>query len=370
MMLTESSYIIAIIAGAVLAWPFYHHDPANTRTRRSPGTLSVGPSSPVNTTQILPRQFEIPCTLYVPDSDPNKQDHAAQLRQAWVDAVQLAAFTHAAFEHSYPPINEDVFDRYFQEGNQKFVQNVFGVVGKYHNPDNLDTSKLENLRSVVGNGVDYSEKFSELTLSWRDHPDIPENERYCGQNEDPDHPWTHIAYLWQFDDMGNRAIINVCDTAFRFPQLSAIEQNVPATWTADPGCAGLGDEDTGWMTSLGGHLLHEFTHWEYLTKDIPGFEDVVEKTPDKIIGDYKYELWREEVEDEDFSEDPSTGYGPFKARELNFVTETKNLGQRNADNYRWYAQSKYWSFKCERDFATNDGYTGGHGDILRYELDH
>lgn len=131
-------------------------------------------------------------------------------------------------------------------------------------------------------------------------------------------------------------------------------------------CSGLGQYDSGLMTSLGAHLLHEMIHWRQLIRAANNqerFDTVIthhvwirEPDPDDP-DDYIYE---EEEHDyiDDYSKseyqnppaNPQTGYGPKNAHDL--VLNGNQASFRNADNYRWYAVSRYWSWKCT---DANDG---------------
>jgi hypothetical protein len=136
----------------------------------------------------------------------------------------------------------------------------------------------------------------------------------------------------------------------------------------------MGDYDNGFMTSLGGHLLHELMHWDYLFQGVPGYDEAVKATLRGRIDDYDYETWSEGLKDEfpdlEWPEEPSNGYQPNNARELNGASEQENLGRRNADNYRWYSQSKYWSFRCKKEFGANEDYDQHSDDRLRWNLPH
>ena len=169
---------------------------------------------------------------------------------------------------------------------------------------------------------------------------------------DPD--VTLFAHTRQFADLGNQALISICPVSFRFPSLGQILD--PSK--AGPGCAGLGPVDSGWMTSLGGHILHELIRWRFLVYDGPLFDETIvehEGVPDgeNIISDY---------DSEESSEiEPPNGYGPYNTRQRR--EHKNNDAVNNVDNYRWYAQSMYWKWKCGRSFgpAPDDSYT----DMLR-----
>jgi|SRR5271155_3743541 len=101
-------------------------------------------------------------------------------------------------------------------------------------------------------------------------------------------------------------------------------------------CECLGDTDSYLMQSGGAVLLHEFMHWRALTSQAPGFDDFIGPTPE-IITDWK------PGPSHAFTT-PKNGYGPQRSAEL--VTHANGDARRNADNYMWYALSKYWGDKC------------------------
>lgn len=104
-------------------------------------------------------------------------------------------------------------------------------------------------------------KYISLTISWGDNQRLPEDEKDC-QNIDSDFEWA--AYTTQFGELGNEAWMSLCEETMLFPSLAEIED----PQQAGPGCDGLGSTDSGWMTSLGGHILHELIHWRFLLEDV------------------------------------------------------------------------------------------------------
>lgn len=108
------------------------------------------------------------------------------------------------------------------------------------------------------------------------------------------------------------------------------------------------------MTTLGAHLLHEMVHWRILCRAsdneqewdqvIPHVLDGLdEPTTVDWIDDYLYDEYH------DKNIDPSDGYGPIHAWDL--VINDVGDSFPNADNYRWYAVSKYWMYRCNKHFG-------------------
>lgn len=175
--------------------------------------------------------------------------------------------------------------------------------------------------------------------------EIPQSEQPDLENPDLD------LFCTTFQDRGpegNRAYTQVYRRAFDYPSLNDIFTKRT--------CAGLGRYDSGLMTSLGAHLLHEMVHWRLLVRasnNEEQFDEVIPHTvlvPDPNDEDELQEEDRDYIDDYDRNQyedpdiDPRTGYGPTNAHEL--VINGDDACFRNADNYRWYAVSKYWSWKC------------------------
>lgn len=154
-----------------------------------------------------------------------------------------------------------------------------------------------------------------------------------------------------FQDKGPReekAYTQVYKRAFDFPSFDEI--------FTKRGCGGLGQYDSGLMTSLGAHLLHEMVHWRLLVRaenNRERFDAVIPHVvilPDPDDEDLEIEEEHDYIDDydrdqqEDPEIDPLTGYGPKNAHDL--VVNGGGASFRNADNYRWYAVSKYWSWRC------------------------
>lgn len=113
-------------------------------------------------------------------------------------------------------------------------------------------------------------------------------------------------------------------------------------------------------------MLHEFIHWQYLLKDVTGYNDVVKLSPVGVIDDYNYNAWRKWQPEVYWPDPPENGYGPFNALVLNHnYNDIAHLGQVNADNYRWYVQSKWWSLQCGRNFDKAPADGGKTDDRLR-----
>ena len=202
---------------------------------------------------------------------------------------------------------------------------------------------------------DLAPLFNHLELSVGNHPDLPETKQLCGTSQNGVTP---VAFTFLSQALGDWAWVSLCDDIWQYPSLEEIldplnlKKGSPG-W----GCDGLGDHDSELMTSLGGVLLHEMMHWSGLLEDVPNFDDLIEEGEIGFpqIGDFQ-------------GPSPPDGYGSFHAKQIKSV--------ENADNYRCYAESKYWQWKCGRvfkesmDVADDQARTGARHEPAPPETEH
>ncbi len=98
-----------------------------------------------------------------------------------------------------------------------------GAIAQYENPHGLDGTDPGNLKKIMESDIKTSPKFTELTVSYNDHPDVPPGGPSC---KNPPPGIAGFAYTEQnFDPVNkDRAIICICDTAFRFPSLDSVKK--------------------------------------------------------------------------------------------------------------------------------------------------
>jgi len=292
------------------------------------------------------------CTLgnaslphFVPATGSNRVPHAnSKLRVAFADAILLARVAATTFS----PCDE-VFLRYFRPEEADFVKHVFMEVANIQ-AEHIDAQNVESILSTSAVAYELHEKFSNLEIALGDHPEVEEEERLCGRIVTASGFGVYSYTTLDFDELdpdagnlGQHSWQSLCEEAFDFPFLWEVE--LLATDLSGhvlPGhtCAGLGDRDSDFMDSPGGILLHELMHWTYLLQTVDGFSSLIE--PDeggfRQIRDYS-----------DPNGAPVNGLGASNAMQL------KNRGQyaaiQNADNFKWYALSKYWSWRCGRAFG-------------------
>lgn len=218
-----------------------------------------------------------------------------------------------------------------------FVHSIFKAIANI--PLQIDIDQSTSLEILSSEAVTtLNPMFSKLEVSLGDHPDIPENAKHCSTS-------TATAFCYTSRAIGDCAYISLCDTIWRYPSLSEIENPSDPSKREEPGwgCDGIGSHDSEYMTSPGGILLHEMLHWYGLFQAVPHFDQLIEENAVGIpqIGDFQ-------------GPDPPNGYGSFHAQQLRSID--------NADNFRVYAESKYWAFKCRRSFT---GSTDTADDELR-----
>lgn len=173
-----------------------------------------------------------------------------------------------------------------------------------------------------------------------DQPDLED-----GEGDELDIFCTTFQNYGENDD---KAFSEYFRLAFDFPSLDEI-------FTLRT-CAGLGPTDSGLMTSLGAHMLHEMVHWRDLVRadnnkerfDAVVVHNIWAPNPDNegqyeeeemdIITDYSVKNYKNPPAK------PTTGYGPVNTRQL--VLNGNHASFQNADNYRWYGVVKYWSWRC------------------------
>ncbi|KAF2122049.1 hypothetical protein BDV96DRAFT_136833 [Lophiotrema nucula] len=186
-----------------------------------------------------------------------------------------------------------VFDNYFNPDDLANVEQVFQYVSDARDDD-------------PDGDADGSEYFSGIQVI-----NFP-----AGKGEECEDNPNLLAWLEPIEaDPPNRAVMRICDKAFKYPD---VESN-------DSGCAALGDNVSGKMSTLGGIVLHEMMHFDPIGKLATGIH----------IEDYK---------NPDTQKDE--GYGPINTRNLK-----AGVPQANADNYRWFAQEVWWSAVCDKSFG-------------------
>ncbi|KAL2437169.1 hypothetical protein ABEF95_016665 [Exophiala dermatitidis] len=280
---------------------------------------------------------------------PSVHDPGPKLHQAFKDSIMLARVAAVTFDPC-----EEVFLRYFTAEEADFVKHAFRTLA------NIALDVMINEETGIGGLLEaptsaeaLQPKFANLDVALGDHPDIPAADRLCGHLSEDGFLLDAYTYLdvdeFELSDEASEVdMISLCEQLFQFPSLGEIELPPNEPWARDaqgnplPGftCDGLGETDSDWMVSPGATLLHELMHWSHLFRDIPGFSGLIH--PD--------EAGLPQIRD--FSQPnsiPPDGMGAFHASLL------KDLGPytaiQNADSYRWYALSKYWSWKCKRGFA-------------------
>lgn len=125
---------------------------------------------------------------------------------------------------------------------------------------------------------------------------------------------------------------SICTRALDAPLLSEVS------------CDDLGNVDSDEMNTLGGTILHELLHVPAFISRLPHHEKLLHwgNSQDKTsISDYE--------QPDDVTSPPDDGYGPTGAEDLRMF-QGRYVCRSNADNYVFYALSRYWSKKCGKAF--------------------
>ena len=253
-----------------------------------------------------------------------------QLEQAVMDAITLARVVVMTFHPC--PSKDEIYQRYFMTLDAIWVRQVFDTIANVPPDQKLDADTIIEIMTSASVAIELQPKFGNLEIALGNHPDLPEDQQLCGKDE------FLLAFTFTSLAMGDFAYISICDVAWQYPSLGEIEnppESAKDNGVPMPGytCDGLGDHDSDFMTTPGGVLLHELMHWPYLIEGIPNY-DMIEEGPMGLpqIKDFE-------------GPTPPNGYGAFNAKQL-----TRD-GIQNADNYHWYAQSKYWSWRYKKTFG-------------------
>ncbi|KAJ9608959.1 hypothetical protein H2200_006730 [Cladophialophora chaetospira] len=248
--------------------------------------------------------------------------------------VRVAALTFCSAE--------PVFLRYFQPNEATFVRNIFRQLANIP-LDQVITS--ENVVDLI-TSPPYAGLNQKLEYSW-----ILLDQDPYQKCVDPG----YNAYM-HYDNPQLDALIILCDHGFRWPSIEEIANPPQTAWARDsqghplPGysCDNLGTFDSDWMKTMGAVILHEYLHWGFYFTNVPGWHLKIAPDPaqggKRDIEDYAGQLGP-----------PAVGSGPYNAKLIN--DNYGNTGQpfaptlNNVENYVWFAVSKYWSWRCGRDFA-------------------
>ena len=193
--------------------------------------------------------------------------------------------------------------------------------------------------------------WSELSISCTDNPLVPDDVLRPGQK---DCGTENVDAYCEYDTQAPRAghefqgsgYISLCPDSVTFEWLLSLRQTEnPPAWgreggkpngkpTRGFGCEEIMIRDTGYMKVVGSTFLHEFFHWPRLFRAVPGYSVYIDnnKWPYPRIIDYKTSTIT----------DP---YGPWNCLQINKLPVDPLTGKsksiQNADNYVWYALSKY-----------------------------
>ncbi|KAJ9610531.1 hypothetical protein H2200_005308 [Cladophialophora chaetospira] len=273
------------------------------------------------------------------------QEYKDRFAIAWKDCIELARFAAVSFQGTCDPTYQRFFEE--EEDAANFVKNVFRKIANI--PFDAvfdDQSAQEILRSDTVTGL--SPEYAKLTIALDESPWLPSHDKgYCNRNS------AFGALLFnQFTDQGATSLL--CPGLMTYPTISEIIYPPPnlqydAQGNQRPGwgCDGLLERDTELMLSPGAWLLHELSHWTFFLQDIPDYNRFIQPIPNSngllCIVDYR-------------GTTPITGYGAYNTQLLKkrVVSNPSDFGPyptlNNADSYLWYAESKFWTWVCQKNF--------------------
>lgn len=191
-------------------------------------------------------------------------------------------------------------------------------------------------------GLTTPARFELMLISWNDNPIrmVLPNTPSC--DDGATEGWYEQCRL-----NADGACISMCDLVWDHPPLQEIFQP-EIEWIGHPGfgCETLLGEDTNLMLPAGGVLLREMLKWNYL------FSDNVREWDIRIRTNAIHEHQINEYQAPGPNSIPPNGRGPYNAALLKTLprgalSETVN----NAENYVWFALSRYWSIKCGAVFG-------------------
>ncbi|KAL8671364.1 MAG: hypothetical protein Q9168_004146 [Polycauliona sp. 1 TL-2023] len=207
---------------------------------------------------------------------------------AFSNAQQLLAY--AVFT-PLRGINSDspIFKHYFLEEHRDKVKKV--MLKLMGNPASMGDVKNDGANEL-----------GKVTFQGVDTPNNDDDDAGCAKEG------TRM-YTEYYDTNG--PVVVVCEDAWVFPDRD------------DQKCDDLGDTLSDDFAILGHLVLHEYTHWDWLLKDIIGGE-IVDTHRDK----------------------QASGYGLENA----YHDLDKKYAVFNADSYAWYATEVLWTVLCSKEY--------------------
>lgn len=241
----------------------------------------------LRTRNILSKRGEPTTGDDLPDTEPHP-NQLDQVETAFADAILLA-------QHAYENIDDDntIFPNYFGLRSRNGVKKVFGAI--------IGSS------SLLGN-YDGSELLGNIHVQTTDSSDL------CSTGT--------LAYTTT-DTVGQHIVL--CPDAFKkkaIGKLNGADPTKPgdASHFIDCNTLKANGHVSYLMNALGATLVHEYTHYDELTKDIFQGKPII---------------------------DQDNGYGPYNV----YGRLNKNTAAfLNADSYMYYAVHSYFNKACDFEF--------------------
>ncbi|KIW65490.1 hypothetical protein PV04_07747 [Phialophora macrospora] len=287
-----------------------------------------------------PTRAAYPFLWVSPDASPVS---VARFRASWKEAIMLARAAALT----------DLVRRIFQR-----IANI--PLDAQYTPAEVAAQVFAD-PGVLG----MSPRFARLTVALGTPPTTPPDlANFCAGGG--------VPRAVTFGQAGEDATVVLCEPVLTWYPLAAEIANPPA-WIRQPdgsvrpgfGCEGLGDHayppappPSSLDPTLSPPLFNGEEklksrwqmHWLWLLQDIPQWTDLINDPPPSWVLGIRSIV--------DFvGVDPPNGYGAYSAKRLKDLALSRPGANgryptlNNADNYMWYALSKYWSWVCRKDFG-------------------
>ena len=184
--------------------------------------------------------------------------------------------------------------------------------------------------------------FAGLSISYGDNPGRPMHDDPCKNTKCGEFGlWGHLV----FDaDKPENAWMSICPITFEVFYSIQTMLSPPDTLKNEPGMAttGLGDTETDYLETPGLTVLHELMHWPYLFRNVPDYARKIRLDPDNYP----------QILDYTSTTEPKDGYGAYYAQQIKKLPNKDGFSEalNNADNYAWFANVKFWSWKSKTWF--------------------
>ncbi|KAJ9605494.1 hypothetical protein H2200_010151 [Cladophialophora chaetospira] len=246
---------------------------------------------------------------------------------------------------------DEAFLRYFKKDDYPFVQAMFGAIANIDAPLSPDPNEALQILSTFDLDSTLSNFWGELLVSYEDLDPVT-----CAEMEnldgyliydyeaprplDPRYPWKGSGYLVLCRDRATMKYTVPLELLGNPPAWGREGGEANGEPLVGFGCDGMGPRDTGFMEPTGVTHLHEIFHWPVPFLQVEDYDKNIKEN---------YDNGHQILDWEDLPAGATDSYGPYNAMLINQLPLTSDgfsPALNNAENYVWYALSKYWSWKC------------------------